>query len=298
MDAKIVQSERSAHSAGQRFGALWQSSRNFAAKLAAGLLMLTAAVAPACAADGKIDLLWLGQSAFKLTTVDGHVIVLDPYLIQNPKTPAKYKQLDALGKVDLILVTHAHLDHFADAPALAKMNNAPVWGPAGLDQVMQTLDILPAELAPRMNKGGTITPFPNVHITEVHAEHSSELLWPDPVTKKPTTYPAGEPVGFIIQLENGFTIYDMGDTALFGDMRLIAERYKPDLLLVPIGGHYVLNPVDAAFATREFIKPRFVIPMHYGTTPQLAGTPEEFIKALGSGSAKVINLQPGEDATF
>jgi L-ascorbate metabolism protein UlaG (beta-lactamase superfamily) len=266
--------------------------------LVAALLLLTAATAPAFAADGKIDLLWLGQSAFKLTTVDGHVIVLDPYLILNPKTPAKYKQLDALGKVDLILVTHGHFDHFADAPALAKMNNAPVWGPAGLDQLMQTLEILPPELAPRMNKGGTITPFPNVHITEVHAEHSSELLWPDPVTKKPTTYPAGEPVGFIIQLENGFTIYDMGDTALFGDMRLIAERYKPDLLLVPIGGHYVLNPVDAAFATREFIKPRFVIPMHYGTTPQLAGTPEEFIKALGDSSTKVINLQPGQDATF
>jgi L-ascorbate metabolism protein UlaG (beta-lactamase superfamily) len=278
-----------------RLRALLPSAARIAA---AAALLLASAAAPARAADGKIDLLWLGQSAFKLTTVDGHVIVLDPYLIQNPKTPAKYKQLEALGKVDLILVTHAHIDHFADAPALAKMNNAPVWGPAGLDQLMQTLEILPPELAPRMNKGGTITPFPNVHITEVHAEHSSELLWPDPVTKKPTTYPAGEPVGFIIQLENGFTIYDMGDTALFGDMRLIAERYKPDLLLVPIGGHYVLNPVDAAFATREFIKPRFVIPMHYGTTPQLAGTPEEFIKALGSNSAKVITLSPGEDATF
>ncbi len=294
----MVQFVHGTHSYRQLIAGLRALSKGIASALAAGFLLLMSATLPARAADGKIDLLWLGQSAFKLTTVDGHVIVLDPYLIQNPKTPAKYKQLDALGKVDLILVTHAHIDHFADAPALAKMNNAPVWGPAGLDQLMQTLEILPPELAPRMNKGGTITPFPNVHITEVHAEHSSELLWPDPVTKKPTTYPAGEPVGFIIQLENGFTIYDMGDTALFGDMRLIAERYKPDLLLVPIGGHYVLNPVDAAFATREFIKPRFVIPMHYGTTPQLAGTPEQFIKALGDSSVKVINLQPGEDASF
>ena len=297
MHAQIDQPDRTAHR--PLLAVSRRLMRGAVARLLATLLLLMAGAAPALAAEqGKIDLLWLGQSAFKLTTVDGHVIVLDPYLILNPKTPAKYKQLDALGKVDLILVTHAHIDHFADAPALAKMNNAPVWGPAGLDQLMQTLDILPPELAPRMNKGGTITPFPNVHITEVHAEHSSELLWADPVTKKPTTYPAGEPVGFIIQLENGFTIYDMGDTALFGDMRLIAERYKPDLLLVPIGGHYVLNPVDAAFATREFIKPRFVIPMHYGTTPQLAGTPEEFIKALGNSTAKVINLQPGEDATF
>jgi L-ascorbate metabolism protein UlaG (beta-lactamase superfamily) len=178
------------------------------------------------------------------------------------------------------------------------MNNAPVVGPAGLDQVMQTLNILPPELAPRMNKGGTITPFTGVSITQVHAEHSSELLWPDPVTGKPTTYPGGEPVGYIIRLENGFVIYDMGDTSLFGDMKLIAERYKPDLLLVPIGGHFVLDPVDAAYATRTMINPRFVIPMHYGTTPQLAGTPAEFIKALGPTDIKVLSISPGDEVEF
>ena len=268
--------------------------------LTSALLALLASLftTAALAADGKVELIWLGQSAFKLTTPGGHVIALDPYLIQNPKTPAKYKKLEALGKVDLILVTHAHFDHFADAPALSRMNNAPVWAPAGLDQVMQTLGILPPELAPRMNKGGTITPYPGIEITQVHAEHSSELVWPDPVTGKPTTYPGGEPVGYIIKLENGFTIYDMGDTGLFGDMRLIAEHYKPDLLLVPIGGHFVLNPEDAAFATREYIKPKFVIPMHYGTTPQLAGTPEQFIKALGETGTKVINMQPGDESDF
>lgn len=261
-------------------------------------LALLAMGSPAMAADGKVHLLWLGQSAFRLTTPDGHVIVLDPYLVNNPKTPEKYKQLDALGKVDLILVTHAHIDHFADAPALARMNNAPVVGPAGLDQVMQTLNILTPELAPRMNKGGTITPFPGVKITQVHAEHSSELLWPDPVTGKPTTYPGGEPVGYIIRLENGFVIYDMGDTGLFGDMKLIAEHYKPDLLLVPIGGHFVLDPEDAALATRTLIHPRFVIPMHYGTTPQLTGTPAEFMKALGPTDIKVLNMSPGDEVDF
>ncbi len=132
----------------------------------------------------------------------------------------------------------------------------------------------------------------------MHAEHSSELLWPDPVTGKPTTYPGGEPVGYIIRLENGFVIYDMGDTGLFGDMKLIAERYKPDLLLIPIGGHFVLDPEDAAFATRTMIKPRFVIPMHYGTTPQLAGTPAEFIKALGATETKVLSLAPGDEVEF
>jgi len=251
----------------------------------------------------KIQLLWLGQSAFRIRTVSGKVIVVDPFLVNNPKTPESYKKLEALGKVDLILVTHAHGDHFGDAPALARLNNAPVVGPAGLDQSIQTLGILPPELAPRMNKGGTITPFaadgsPGVRITQVHAEHSSELLWHNPATGKDETHVGGEPVGFIIELENGFRIYHMGDTGLFGDLKLIGERYKPDLVLIPIGGHFVLNPVDAAFAIREYLKPRFVIPMHYGTFPLLKGTPEEFTAALGSTPTKVMVLKPGDEVEF
>ncbi|MGA2549920.1 MAG: metal-dependent hydrolase [Burkholderiaceae bacterium] len=254
---------------------------------------------PAAAADSKIEILWLGQSAFRIRTLGGKVIVIDPYLIDNPKTPAQYKRLEALGKVDLILVTHAHYDHFADAPALAKLNSAPVYGPAGLDQSMQTLGILPPELAPRMGKGGTITPFgPSVRITQVHAEHSSELLWHNPVTNRDETHVGGEPVGFIIEFENGFRLYHMGDTALFGDMKWIGEKYHPDLLMIPIGGHFVMDPSDAAFATREWIKPKIVIPMHYGTTPLLKGTPEEFINALGPTSIKVESIKPGDTLEF
>lgn len=255
------------------------------------------------AAAGKIKLLWLGQSAFRIRTISGKVIVVDPFLIKNPKTPEQYRKLDALGKVDLILVTHAHSDHFGDAPALARLNNVPVVGPAGLDQSIQTLGILPPELAPRMNKGGTITPFasegaPGVRITQVHAEHSSELVWTNPATGKEETHVGGEPVGFIIELENGFRIYHMGDTGLFGDLKLIGEHYKPDLVLIPIGGHFVLNPADAAFAIREYLKPRFAIPMHYGTTPLLKGTPEEFTAALGTTSTKVMVPKPGDEMEF
>lgn len=90
----------------------------------------------------------------------------------------------------------------------------------------------------------------------------------------------------------------MGDTALFGDMKLIAERYHPDLVMIPIGGHFVMDPDAAAYAIREYLKPKYVIPMHYGTTPQLKGTPEEFIKALGPTSAKVLVMQPGETHAF
>jgi L-ascorbate metabolism protein UlaG (beta-lactamase superfamily) len=251
------------------------------------------------AQSGKIELLWLGQAAFKITSVSGKVIVIDPFLTNNPKTPAQYKNLDALGKIDLLLVTHAHGDHIGDAPDLAKKHNAPLWAPAGLNQSLLTLGVLPANLAPRMNKGGIITPLgPDIKITMTRAEHSSELVWKNPGTNKDEVHVGGEPVGFIIEFENGFKVYHMGDTALFGDMRWIGEYYKPDLLLVPIGGHFVMNPQDAAVATRDFIKPKFAIPMHYGTFPVLKGTPEEYVKALGPTSIKVFPISPGDKLTF
>jgi L-ascorbate metabolism protein UlaG (beta-lactamase superfamily) len=166
-------------------------------------------------------------SATRITTVSGKVIVIDPFLTQNPKTPPQYKSLDALGKVDLILVVHAHGDHLGDGPELAKKNHAPLWGPAGLDQSLITLGVLPAELAPRMNKGGVITPLgPDIKITMTRAEHSSELVWKNPATGKDETHVGGEPGGFIIEFENGFKLYHMGDTGLFGDMKWIGEYYK------------------------------------------------------------------------
>ncbi len=229
--------------------------------------------------DGKIEVWWLGQSAMRITTVSGKVIVIDPFILTNPKTPQEYKNLDALGKVDLILLSHGHSDHSADAPALAKKNNVPVYGPAGLNQVWITLGVLPPELSQRFGKGGTITPFPGVKITATHAEHSSELLWTNPATNKPESHIGGEPVGFIIELENGFKIYNMGDTGLFGDMKFIGEYYKPDLIIVPIGGHFTMDPKDAAFATREWLKPKYAIPVHYGTIPVLKGTPQEYMDA-------------------
>ena len=191
--------------------------------------------APATA--GKTEVLWLGQATTRITTPGGKVIVIDPWLTTNPKTPAGYKRLEALGKVDLILVTHAHFDHFADAAALAKMNNAPIYNAGGMGQAIVTLGIVPAALAPRFGKSGTIQPFgPNgVKITAVHAEHSSELVWKNPATGKDETHFGGEPVGYILETENGFRLWHMGDTGLFGDMRLIGELYKPDLVMIPIG---------------------------------------------------------------
>ena len=265
--------------------------------LAAGLLaLLTTTVL----AQGKAEVLWLGNAAFRITTPTGKVIVIDPYLTANPKTPPAWKNLDALGKVDLILVTHAHQDHFGDAPALALKNKAPMWGPAGLGASVALLGILPVELAPRFGKGGTIMPFGpgGVKITATRAEHSSELVYRNPATGKDEVHVGGEPVGFIIELENGFKIYHMGDTGIFGDMKLIGERYKPDLVLIPIGGHFVMDPKDAADATRDFLKPRYAIPMHYATHALLKGTPEEYVKALEGAPVKVYRLNPGEKVDF
>jgi len=260
------------------------------------------------AQSGKVEVLWLGQATFKITTPGGKVIVIDPFLTGNPKTPAEYKDLAKLGKVDLILVTHGHSDHVGtvgrtdgscDAADLAKRTGAKVFGPAGLIQTMIDLGWLTAEQGVRFGKGGKVQPLgPQITITQVRAKHSSELTLTDPATKKTTTHPGGEPAGFIVQLENGFKLYHMGDTGLFGDMKLIADYYKPDLVLMPIGGHFVMDPQDAAYATREWLKPKFVIPIHYGTFPVLKGTPQEYMAALGQTTTKVFPINPGDRLEF
>lgn len=259
----------------------------------------TMCIAPAAAQTGKVEVLWLGQAATRITTPGGKVIVIDPWLKTNPKTPAEYKDLDALGKVDLVLVTHGHFDHLADAAELAKKHKVPLYSPAGLSQSLVKLGEMPAELAPGMNKSGTVTPLgPNIKITMTHAEHSSEYVWKNPASNKDEVHVGGEPVGFIIELENGFKIYHMGDTGVFGDMRLIGEIYKPDLILIPIGGNFTMDPQHAAIATRDYIKPKYALPIHYGTYPILKGTPEEYIKALGTTSTKVLSAKPGDKLTF
>ena len=265
------------------------------------LFTLTASTHFAMAGEGTVQVQWLGQSAMKITTPGGKVIVIDPWLVGNPKTPAEFKKIEALGKVDLILVSHAHADHMADAPALSLLNKAPVYAPAGLADSFTTLGVLPVELAPRFNKGGVVLPFGadgGIKIIATHAEHSSEYRWKNPESGKDEMRPGGEPLGFIIELENGFKIYHMGDTGLFGDMKMIGELYKPDLIFIPIGSHFVMPPQDAAYATRELIKPRFAIPVHYGTNALLRGTPKEYTDALGQSSTKVLVLEPGGIATF
>jgi L-ascorbate metabolism protein UlaG (beta-lactamase superfamily) len=277
-------------------------------KLTAGALTYALAAEPTWAQTAKVEVHWLGQASAKLTTLTGKVIVIDPFLTGNPKTPPQYKNLDALGKVDVILVTHGHGDHTGnlgrtdgqcDAGELARRTGAKVLGPAGLIATMIDLAWLTPEQGVRFGKGGRVQPAgPQITITQVRAEHSSEVTVVDPVTKKSATYPGGEPCGFIVEFENGFKLYHMGDTGLFGDMKLIGEYYKPDLVMIPIGGHFVMDPRDAAYATKEMLRPKHAIPIHYGTFPVLRGTPQEYQTALGQTTVQVFPITPGDKLTF
>jgi L-ascorbate metabolism protein UlaG (beta-lactamase superfamily) len=247
---------------------------------------------------GKLEVQWLGQAAFRITSPGGKVIVTDPWLVNNPLTPAQYKNLEALGKIDVLLVTHGHGDHIADAPALAKMHNIPMWAPGDLNQTLTTLGVLPGAQLPRFNKSGRFSPAPGIQVTAVRAEHSSVYVWNNPATSKAETHPGGEPIGYIIQLENGFRIWHMGDTGMFGDMKLIADYYKPDLVLVPIGGNFTMDPADAAYALRELIKPKMAMPIHYGANPLAKGTADEFRKAMEGASTRIFIPKPGEKLEF
>ena len=282
----------------------WLNSRSIATGLLSALLAFSAHQASAQtssapAATGKTELLWLGQASFRIKTPGGKTIVVDPWLTGGPKTPAPYKtDISALGKVDLLLVTHAHVDHIGDAPDLAKMHKTKLYGPADMVTPLITLGMLPADLGHRFNKTGSVKPLPGIKVTAVQAEHSSLLVWKNPATNKNESHPAGEAVGYIIELENGFKIWHMGDTGLFGDMKFITERYKPDLVLMPIGGNFTMAPDDAAFAARNWIQPKMVIPMHYNSNPLTPGTLAEFQEAMKGSSVKVVPMTEGQSVEF
>jgi L-ascorbate metabolism protein UlaG (beta-lactamase superfamily) len=258
-------------------------------------------LASALAWAQPIEVLWLAHSTFRITSPTGKVIVIDPFLKRNARTPPQYKDLAALGKVDLILVTHGHPDHISDLPELAKLTGAPVVANYELANNLVSLGVLDAGKAIPLNKGGTYVPFGTaLKIHMVPAEHSSSLdvtvFKPDPLGLR--FYEAGVAIGYVIEFENGFKLYHTGDTDVFGDMALIGKLHKPDLALVCIGGHFTMGPDRAAYALREFIKPKIVIPMHYGSYPVTNRTPAELKAALGNAPIRMIEAKPGEPLRF
>ncbi|MEX0607120.1 MAG: metal-dependent hydrolase [Halofilum sp. (in: g-proteobacteria)] len=241
------------------------------------------------------QLQWLGQSAIKITTAGGRTILVDPFISSNPVTPDEHQDLTALGEVDLILVTHAHRDHWGDTRAIAERTGAAVGVNADFGSTLRTLGILPQDQLIRFNKSGPITPVNDgVTITMTRAEHSSDFVHGE-AGEAPRVHPGGEPVGYIIELENGYTIWHMGDTGVFADMQWISRFYEPDLVLMPIGGHYTMNPEHAAYATEQFVTSGTIVPIHYGTFAPLTGTPEAFREALSeTARPRVSVMEPGE----
>jgi L-ascorbate metabolism protein UlaG (beta-lactamase superfamily) len=252
----------------------------------------------------EVEVLWLGHATTRITSVAGKVIVIDPFLKQNPKTPLKYKDLKTLGKVDLILVTHGHGDHTRDLAELAQLTGATVVGPFDLILNLGALGVIDGSKSIAMNKGGTVAPLGrgiNVHM--VPAEHSSGMTLQalglyTQESEGPTALEGGNAVGYVIELENGFTIYHSGDTDVFGDMALINEFFSPDLALVCIGGHFTMGPERAAYALRELIKPKQVIPIHYGTYPVINRTPAELKAAFGDSPIEILDVKPGQTVRF
>lgn len=228
-----------------------------------------------------VEITFLGHAAFKLVSPQGFVILIDPFLKDNPQTPAALKEVE---KVDLILVTHGHGDHLGDTISLAQKTNATVIGIAELAGYLGKKGV---KNTVRMNKGGSYS-FKGMRITMVNAQHSSST------TEGNQVIYLGEPTGFIIRFENGFTVYHAGDTAVMSDMRIFRDIYKPDLALLPIGSHFTMDPKEAAYAC-QLLRPKFVIPMHYGTWPLLTGKAEEFAQLLKEQpEVKVIILARGE----
>jgi L-ascorbate metabolism protein UlaG (beta-lactamase superfamily) len=229
---------------------------------------------------------WYGHACTEIRQPDGHVTLIDPWF-GNPKSP---KSADQVERCDLLLVTHGHGDHVGDAVALAS-RFAPTWPcihemslwmgrrlPGGTDAVVG------------MNKGGTVD-CSGIGVTMTRADHSAGD-W-NPETQAPMYL--GEPAGFVIELVDGYRVYHAGDTEAFGDMALIRELHRPDLAILPIGGHFTMGPEGAALAV-ELLGVMDVMPIHYGTFPALAGTPDQLRTALaarGLGDVVVHAPEPG-----
>lgn len=230
------------------------------------------------------EITYFGHSAFQIVTSKGLHIWIDPWL-DNPKAPKKTGPTQA----DVILLTHAHGDHLGNAIAIARSSSAEV---VAIHEIQQYLLGRGVSNVTGMNIGGTYQ-TKGLTITMVMAVHSSSIQ------EHGSIIYGGEPAGFVVRLEDGFVLYHAGDTALFNDMSLIGELYKPDVAMLPIGSHYVMGPKEAAYAAKLIGAPK-VIPMHYGTFPALSGTVKEFAGEIEKRAPNVVieAMSPGQTLTL
>jgi L-ascorbate metabolism protein UlaG (beta-lactamase superfamily) len=226
---------------------------------------------------------WLGHAGFQITSENGTVIVIDPWLTDNPLAPCK---AEAITKADFVLVTHDHFDHVADAASIVKATGAALVGmPETVGRMKEEAGVPDSQIVfgMGMNIGGTVSSH-GIAITMVQAFHSSQT---------------GSPAGYIIKLEDGFTVYHAGDTGIFSSMELLGDLFEIDLALLPIGGVFTMDPKQASVAA-NLLKAKAVIPMHYKTFPILEQDASSFAEIMGKEASdiQVIILDPGQEHMF
>jgi L-ascorbate metabolism protein UlaG (beta-lactamase superfamily) len=222
---------------------------------------------------------WLGHATFKIETPEGKVILIDPWVMNNPKCPEDKKKLD---KIDLMLCTHGHGDHIGDAVELAKKHNPIVVGVYELCLWMQKKDA--KQISP-MNKGGAQNVL-GIKVTMVHADHSCGIEDDGQIIY------GGEACGYVVEIAGVPKIYHAGDTNVFGDMNIIRELYAPEIAMIPIGDVFTMGPDEAAYACK-LLRPKVVVPMHFGTFPQLTGTVKALRDLVASSGMEVLDITPG-----
>ena len=226
---------------------------------------------------------YLGHATVRCELPGGEIVLIDPWVQNNPACPKELKELD---RVDAMLITHAHFDHMGDAVELARKHRPKII--VASFEICQWLSSKGVENCSGMNLGGCQDVL-GLSVTMVRADHSCGITDGDQILY------GGVAAGYVVRLPGGFTFYHAGDTALFSDMQLLGEIYRPELAFVAIGDLFTMDPQQAARACR-FLGVRRVIPIHWGTFPALTGTPEKLVKALGDygSSCEVIGLKPGQ----
>jgi len=257
------------------------------ALVAVAALSLSPLTIRAADAGPKTEITWYGHAAFIVKTPGGTVLAVDPFFA-NPKSPDKQAG-ETLPKIDYVLVTHGHGDHVGDAVAIGKRTGAKLIANFDLCRALVAGGYPEAQagMATCGNVGGAIQAG-DATVILVPAIHSSGI----DVEKN-----GGNPVGFVIKVKGGPTIYHTGDTDVTMDMKLIPERYGAvDVMLACIGGHFTMDPKGAALAAR-YVKAKVVVPMHFQTFPVIPGSPEELKAALPAG-IKLQVLELGKATAF